>query len=162
MTDDEIEPSGQHPYISVKVMTEVGRVVGNWNTIEMMAQMIVVRLLKVSFDTGEAIFKGPSVPFQADVLIAVTKDRVKDSKLAKRLISAANKMMSLSNFRNDVVHGRWWIDEWGPEIHDAKPVLMKKGSEKKVSEAEFFAGSAKIKALLETFRSLLNEVSGAS
>jgi hypothetical protein len=109
-----------------KDFIEVGKVILNWNSIELQMQVMVLIMLQINWETADIIMSMPSVPMQTDILIAVAKDRIKPGPLLDEIKECAKRVKGLSNFRHEIAHGRW--TEMTTADGVIKTTLVKKGS----------------------------------
>lgn len=93
----------------------IGEFIVAWNQAEMIMDLVVVVTLKVSMEMMKAMMSSPHVPSRADIMAAAVRERVTNQDVVADAEACAKKVKDLSNFRNDVVHGRWIqpVDEAG-------------------------------------------------
>jgi hypothetical protein len=85
----------------------VGRFVVAWNQVEQFLDVGVLSLLDVGNDSLEKIMGSPHVPSKGAIFDALVKEKIKDAAILKEADHCVKRINDLSNFRNDVVHGRW-------------------------------------------------------
>jgi hypothetical protein len=88
-------------------LAALGRVVVVWNQIEQFLDTGVLAMLDVSTASMEKIMGSPHVPSKADIFEALATEKLTDAEVREEAIACAKRIKDLSNFRNDVIHGRW-------------------------------------------------------
>jgi hypothetical protein len=96
---------------------------------------IVSATLNLNYLVVEKIMGGTNVPPKADIFAAVVADKFRDQKIAKDADACAKKIKELSNFRNEIAHGRWMIvpshSDTEERFRSLSPVSRKKITEGK-------------------------------
>lgn len=86
----------------------LGSYVVVWNQVEEFLDYGVLWSLDISNDSMEKIMGSPHVPSKADIFEALVTEKLKNHpEVRDEAIACAKKIKDLSNFRNDVIHGRW-------------------------------------------------------
>jgi hypothetical protein len=88
-------------------MHQIGMFIVVWNQLEMLLDLSVSQALQTDDATAAQIMKSTSVPQRADIFAGIVRSLVSDQDIQKDALDCANKMKGLSDFRNDVAHGRW-------------------------------------------------------
>jgi hypothetical protein len=91
-----------HPELLV-----VGQFIVLWNLVEQQLDDIACLVSGINPSAVDVIMKTPHVPARADIFEEIFKSFVKDAQLVKDAKACASAVKKLSNFRNEVAHGRW-------------------------------------------------------
>lgn len=96
----------------------VGAYIILWNHTELHFQTYVLALTGWGLQTISTIMSSPNVPTNMGVFKAIVLEKLKADEVAEFAATAnscADKLMSLSNFRNEVAHGKWIVDMSRPQ-----------------------------------------------
>jgi hypothetical protein len=97
-------------------MHQIGMFIVVWNQLEMLLDLSVSAALNTDYTTASKIMKSTSVPNRVDIFMGIVSAAINDLEIQKDAINCANKMKGLSEFRNDVAHGRWAFNYNDPNL----------------------------------------------
>lgn len=151
-TDDFPHVNGT---VTEKEIREIGAVIYNWNVIELLLEALVAKMLGIEFNTATTIMNSTSAKMQHDTVLAILAEKAAGHPALAEAESCVKRYLDLSNFRNDVAHGRWWENGWATE--GAFVALQKKGSASDTRLNGFYQKSAEVRKLNSRLRSVLSE-----
>jgi len=143
-----------------RIVSEIGRVILNWNLAEAMMDNIVAHALRVPLQTAEIIMGGFASSPKADILLSVIRARFPDDPRTTETEKCANRFKSLSGFRNSVAHGRLVETAWGDgkEIEEST-VIQKKFTQDELSVEHLFQKSEELRKLCNRLNTLAQSFS---
>lgn len=125
------EPAHAIPLVDDE-LAAVGEFIVVWNLVENEIDDIVLDTTRIRLFAIDAIMRSPSVPVRMDIFVELLKSFVRDDEaLVADAVGCANSMKALSNFRNEVAHGRWVMarGDWDEEGHrPLQPMSAKPGT----------------------------------
>lgn len=118
--------------LSQEEIALIGAYICVWNLIEMEMETGVMTAFGINnLLVIETIMSSPNVPPRADVLQSVVGAKIADKTIQADAKKCADAIKEYSNFRNEVVHGRWLM-YWPSN----EAVSQKKAASKKLVRIE--------------------------
>jgi hypothetical protein len=151
---DSIEtgPPGGWP-LGPQEILEVGKFIVLWNLIEKQIDELFAFVTKLNSSAVNTIMRNPHLPSRADIFIEGFKSYINDQELCKSAELCAKKIKALSNFRNEIAHGRWKgvrisIEDGGRTLRPMVPMSSKQnGGSKLITMGDLMKNFEEIRRL---------------
>ncbi|MBI4184617.1 MAG: hypothetical protein HY521_11540 [Proteobacteria bacterium] len=139
MTETKNQPIG--PAYNIPLSQDeialIGAYILVWNLIESEMESVVMTALGINLLVVDAIMASPHVPTKADIMQSAVGTKIADKAIQADAKKCADAIKKHSNFRNEVVHGRWLTHWPSKEAVSTKRAASKKLVRIKEIEKDF-------------------------